>query len=57
MATTAAYDEIAECLDLPLGTVQSRISRARKSLRAIIEAPDSGLGLANLQGRMELSTR
>jgi len=51
------YEEIAVEMRLPLGTVQSRISRARKALRAMIESPDSGLGLAHRQlGRDELSS-
>jgi RNA polymerase sigma-70 factor (ECF subfamily) len=41
------YHEVAETLGLPIGTIQSRISRARKNLRAIIDQPGSGLGLAN----------
>ena len=41
------YEEIAAKMGVPLGTVQSRISRARKALRAMIELPDSGLGLAH----------
>jgi RNA polymerase sigma-70 factor (ECF subfamily) len=41
------YEEVARRLNLPLGTVQSRISRARKALRAMVETPNSGLGLAN----------
>jgi RNA polymerase sigma-70 factor, ECF subfamily len=41
------YQEVAARLGLPIGTVQSRISRARTSLRAMIEKPDSGLGLAH----------
>ena len=41
------YEEVAAKLGLPLGTVQSRISRARASLRVMIAKPDSGLGLAN----------
>ncbi len=41
------YEEIATLMDLPIGTVQSRISRARKALRAMIDAPNSRLGLAN----------
>jgi RNA polymerase sigma-70 factor (ECF subfamily) len=41
------YEEVAAKLCLPLGTVQSRISRARKALRTMIETPNSGLGLAN----------
>lgn len=41
------YEEIAAEMKLPLGTVQSRISRARKALRAMIESSDSGLGLAH----------
>jgi len=41
------YEEIAEEMGLPLGNVQSRISRARKALRAVTEAPNSGLGLGH----------
>jgi RNA polymerase sigma-70 factor (ECF subfamily) len=41
------YEEVAARLGLPLGTVQSRISRARKALRVMIDTPTSGLGLAN----------
>jgi len=42
-----SYGEIAEALDLPIGTVQSRISRGRKVLRRMIEDPTSQLGLAH----------
>jgi RNA polymerase sigma-70 factor, ECF subfamily len=41
------YEEIAAKMGVPLGTVQSRISRARKALRVMIEAPESRLGLAH----------
>ena len=41
------YEEIAAKMGVPLGTVQSRISRARKALRAMMETPNSGLGLAH----------
>jgi RNA polymerase sigma-70 factor (ECF subfamily) len=41
------YEEIATQMNLPIGTVQSRISRARKALRVMLDAPNSGLGLAN----------
>ncbi len=36
------YREIAELLDLPMGTVMNRIFRARKRLRAIYEDKDAG---------------
>jgi RNA polymerase sigma-70 factor (ECF subfamily) len=48
------YSEISTRLGLPLGTVQSRISRARKKLSALTETPHSGLGLAHCnEGRLE----
>lgn len=45
------YEEVARKMGIPHGTVQSRISRARKTLRTMIEAPNSGLGLAHCTAR------
>jgi RNA polymerase sigma-70 factor (ECF subfamily) len=43
-----AYDQAAEVLGIPIGTVRSRLSRARIALRQMMEghAPQSGRGLS-----------
>ncbi|MBV8652759.1 MAG: RNA polymerase sigma factor [Alphaproteobacteria bacterium] len=41
------YEEIAATLNLPLGTVQSRISRARKALQALLANSRSRVGIAH----------
>lgn len=33
------YDEVATALDIPVGTVRSRLNRARKQVREVLEVP------------------
>lgn len=38
------YAEIAQTLEIPAGTVRSRIARGRAALAAVLKAPDAGTG-------------
>jgi RNA polymerase sigma factor (sigma-70 family) len=37
------YEECAAALEIPIGTVRSRLSRARRELRGLLEEPPGGL--------------
>jgi RNA polymerase sigma-70 factor, ECF subfamily len=46
-AESMSYEEIAEALNLPIGTVKSRLNRARLSLRQLLEPQSDMFALAS----------
>jgi RNA polymerase sigma-70 factor (ECF subfamily) len=46
-----SYQEVADLLDVPIGTVMSRLSRARGSLRELMDQGDSMTGADDTSGR------
>ncbi|SFB62230.1 RNA polymerase sigma-70 factor, ECF subfamily [Amycolatopsis marina] len=36
-----AYDEVASSLDIPVGTVRSRLNRARRKVRLVLDTPET----------------
>ena len=47
------YDEVAHALDVPVGTVRSRIHRARQALRAELSGDERAGGPLNTEGGVE----
>jgi RNA polymerase sigma-70 factor (ECF subfamily) len=47
-----AYKEIAEALHIPVGTVMSRLSRGRKSLRKELAGVAEGYGIKSVQANV-----
>ena len=50
-----AYKEIAEVLDIPLGTVMSRLNRGRKKLREALKEVAADHGIAAAQAAVQES--
>ena len=50
-----AYDEIAEIMDVAVGTVKSRISRGRSRLRAVLQGTPTGMELVERFARLNNS--
>jgi len=49
-----SYAEIAEVLDVPLGTVQSRLNLALRTMRTLLERDTGPAGLGAPMGRQEV---
>lgn len=41
-----SYDEIADALEIPVGTVRSRLNRARRQVRSVLAAPSTSQGIS-----------
>jgi RNA polymerase sigma-70 factor (ECF subfamily) len=46
-----SYQEISATLSIPMGTVMSRLSRARRALRAAVQEMQNGTAGAEIKGR------
>jgi RNA polymerase sigma factor (sigma-70 family) len=44
-----AYDEVADALGIPVGTVRSRLNRARRKVRLVLDAPETDLTDTNTE--------
>ncbi|MCC7305680.1 MAG: sigma-70 family RNA polymerase sigma factor [Alphaproteobacteria bacterium] len=55
-AQSMSYETVASALDIPVGTVRSRMARARENLQKILDMPYSAVAVTQDEGSKRLSS-